>query len=121
MIKNKYNYYICGLLAALTCFTFAGCETTSTGPSGKTANLTVQRGSKFGTKSVLAVMVDGARVASLTEGQAYNGSLSPGQHTISVSVSGPSSFASPTKTITAEAGKTYTFTATRVGKQLQLQ
>lgn len=121
MIKNKYNYYICGLLAALTCFTFVGCETTSTGPSGKTAHLTVQRGSRFGTKSVLAVMVDGARVASLTEGQAYNGALSPGKHVISVSVSGPSRFASPTKTVMAEAGQTYTFTATREGKQLQLQ
>ena len=121
MIKNKYNYYICGLLVTLACFTFLGCQTTSTGPSGSTAHLTVQRGSKFGTKSVLAVMVDGARVASLTEGQAYNGALSPGKHVISVSVSGPSRFASPTKTVMAEAGHTYTFTATRVGKQLQLQ
>ena len=119
---KKYNYPICGLLiVALAYFTFSGCQTTSTGPSGSTAHLTVQRGSKFGTKSVLAVMVDGARVASLTEGQAYNGALSPGKHVISVSVSGPSRFASPTKTVMAEAGQTYTFTATREGKQLQLQ
>jgi len=120
---KKYNYPVCSLLiVALAYFTFSGCETTtSTGPSGSTAHLTVQRGSKFGTKSVLAVMVDGARVASLTEGQAYNGALSPGKHVISVSVSGPSRFASPTKTVMAEAGHTYTFTATRVGKQLQLQ
>ena len=119
---RKYSYPICGLfIIALAYFTFSGCETTSTGPSGSTAHLTVQRGSKFGTKSVLAVMVDGARVASLTEGQAYNGALSPGKHVISVSVSGPSRFASPTKTVMAEAGQTYTFTATREGKQLQLQ
>src|SRR5262245_61591361 len=119
---KKFNYPICSLLiVALAYFTFSGCETTSTGPSGKTAHLTVQRGSKFGTKSVLAVMVDGARVASLTEGQAYNGSLSPGQHTISVSASGPSRGTSPQKTITAEAGQTYSFTATWQGKHLVLQ
>jgi hypothetical protein len=121
MIKNKYNYYICGLLVALGCFTFLGCQTSTTGASSSTAHLTVQRGSKFGTKSVLAVMVDSARVASLTEGQAYNGALSPGHHVISVSVSGPSRFASPTKTVVAEAGHTYTFTATWDGKHLVLQ
>ena len=119
---KKYNFPILGLLiVARTYFAFPGCETTNTGPSGSMAHLTVQRGPKFGAKQVLAVMVDGARVASLTEGQAYNGSLSPGKHVISVSVSGPSRFASPTKTIMAQAGQTYTFTATRVGKQLQLQ
>ena len=121
MIKNKYNYYVCGLLIALACFAFLGCETTNTGPSGSTAHLTVQRGAKFGTRSILAVMVDGARVASVTEGQAYNGALSPGQHVISVSVSGPQRFASPTKTVMAVAGQTYSFTATWQGKHLVLQ
>jgi len=120
---KKYIYPICSLLiVALAYFTFSGCETTSsTGPSGSTAHLTVQRGSKFGRTSVLSVMVDGARVASLTEGQSYNGSLSPGKHVISVTVSGPSRFASPTKTVMAQAGQTYTFVATREGKALQLQ
>jgi hypothetical protein len=118
---KKYNYPICGLfIIALAYFTFSGCETTSTGPSGSTAHLTVQRGPKFGSRSVLAVMVDGARVASLTEGQAYNGTLSPGQHVISVSVSGPTRFANPTKTVMAEKGQTYSFTATWQGKHLVL-
>lgn len=118
---KKYNYPICGLfIIALAYFAFSGCETTSTGPSGSTAHLTVQRGPKFGARSTLAVMVDGARVASLTEGQAYNGSLPPGQHVISVSVSGPTRFASPTKTITAVAGQTYSLTATWQGKHLVL-
>jgi len=118
---KKYNYPICGLfIIALAYFTFSGCETTSTGPSGSTAHLTVQRSAKFGSRSVLAVMVDGARVASLTEGQAYNGTLSPGQHVISVSVSGPTRFANPTKTVMAEKGQTYSFTATWQGKHLVL-
>jgi len=118
---KKYNYPICGLfIIALAYFTLSGCETTSTGPSGSTAHLTVQRGPKLGSKSVLAVMVDGARVASLTEGQAYNGTLSPGQHVISVSVSGPTRFANPTKTVMAEKGQTYSFTATWQGKHIVL-
>ena len=118
---RKYSYPICGLfIIALAYFTFSGCETTSTGPSGSTAHLTVQRGPKFGSKSVLTVMVDGARVASLTEGQAYNGNLSPGQHVISVSPSGPYRGTLPKKTITAEAGKSYSLTATWQGKHLVL-
>ena len=120
---KKYIYPVCSLLIiALAYFTFSGCETTSsTGPSGSTAHLTVQRGSKFGRVSVLSVMVDGARVASLTEGQAYNGSLSPGKHVISVTASGPSRFAAPTKTIVAQAGQTYSLTATWHGKHLVLE
>ena len=119
---RKYNYAICGLfILALAYFTFSGCQTTTTGSSGSMAHLTVQRGPKFGSRQVLSVMVDGARVASVTEGQAYNGTLTPGQHVISVSAIGPERFTPPTKTITAEAGQTYTLTATWQGKHLTLQ
>jgi hypothetical protein len=118
---KKYNHSICGLLVvALACFTFSGCQTTNTASSGSMAHLTVKRGPKFGSKQVLAVMVDGARVASVTEGQAYNGTLSPGQHVISVSPSGPYRGTLPKMTITAEAGQSYSFTATWQGKQLVL-
>ena len=118
---TKYNYPIYGfLIAALACFTFSGCETTNTGSSASMAHLTVQRGPKFGSHQVLAVTVDGARVASITEGHSYNGTLSPGQHVISVSPSGPYRGTLPTKTITAEAGQTYTLTAAWQGKRLVL-
>jgi len=119
---KKYNYPICGLIiVALAYFALSGCETTSTGASGSAAHLTVQRGPKFGAKQALAVIVDGARVASVTEGQAYNGTLSPGQHVISVSPSGPYRGTLPKKTIMAEKGQTYTLTATWQGKHLTLQ
>ena len=119
---KKYNYPICGLfILALACFAFSGCETTSTGPSGSVAHLTVQRGPKIGDRQVLAVMVDGARVGSIQTGQAYNGTLTPGQHAISVSGSGPERSPSQPKTIMAEAGQTYTLTATWTGKRLVLQ
>ena len=120
---KRYNHPICGLLiVALAYFTFSGCQTTTTtGPSGSMAHLTVQRGPKFGTKQVLAVMVDGARVDSVTEGHAYNGTLTPGHHVISVSARGPERGTTPTKTIMAEAGQTYTLTAVWQGKHLVLQ
>jgi len=119
---KKYSYSICGLLIlALAYFTFSGCETTTTGHSGPVAHLTVKRGPKFGRLQQLAVMVDGARVASVTEGQTYNGTLTPGQHVISVSPSGPHRGTLPEKTITAQAGQTYTLTAVWQGKHLTLQ
>ena len=85
------------------------------------AHLTIQRGPKFGDRAVLAVMIDGARVASVVTNQSYNGTLTPGQHVISVSASGPQRSASPTKTIMAVAGQTYSFTATWQGHHLVLQ
>jgi hypothetical protein len=117
---KKYNYYICSLLVALACFTFLGCETTTTGPSGSVAHLTIKRGPKFGDSAVLAVLVDGARVASVVKGHSYNGNLTPGQHVISVSATGPQRSASPTKTVMAVAGQTYTFTAAWQGHHLVL-
>jgi len=119
---KRYNYSMCSLLiVALAYFTFSGCQTTTTGPSGSVAHLTVQRGPKFGSRQALGVMVDGARVDSVTEGHAYNGTLSPGKHVISVSVSGPHRGTSPAKTIMAEAGQTYTLTAVWQGSHLVLQ
>lgn len=118
---RKSKYALCGLLVvALAYFTLSGCETTNTGPSASMAHLLVKRGPKFGAKQVLAVMVDGARVGSIAEGQTYNGTLSPGQHVISVSPSGPHRGNLPTKTITAEAGQTYIFTAAWQGKHVVL-
>jgi hypothetical protein len=117
---KKYNYYICGLFVALACFTFLGCETTNTGPSGSVAHLTIKRGPKFGDRLVLGVIIDGARVASVVKGHSYNGTLTPGHHVISLSVSGPDRSVQFTKTVTAEAGQTYSFTATFQGNRLVL-
>ena len=120
---KKHNYPIYSLLiVALAYFTFSGCQTTTTtGASGSMAHLTVQRGPKFGAHQALAVIVDGSRVGSVIKGEAYNGTLTPGQHVISVSASGPSRGTSPAKTITAAAGQTYTLTAVWQGHHLVLQ
>ena len=118
---KKYNYPIFSLLiVALACFTFSGCQTSTTGPSASTARLVIQRTANFGGKLVLGVTIDGARVASLGKGQKYDGTLSAGQHVITLTVSGPNRSAHFTKTVTAHAGQTYSFTATWKGQRLVL-
>jgi hypothetical protein len=46
-------------------------------PSKNAGLLTIRRAPKFGTRVTLNVSIDGAQVASLREGQSYNGTLSP--------------------------------------------
>src|SRR6266487_3854390 len=94
---KKHNCLSCGLLiAALACFIFSGCQTSSTGASGSTASmaapsknagrLTIRRAANFGDNFVLNVSIDGASVASVVRGRSYHGTLSPGQHVISLNV-----------------------------------
>src|SRR6266513_4331850 len=128
---KKYNCHICGLLiVVLVCFIFSGCQTSSTGTSGSTAStaapsknagrLIIQRAANFGDRLALNVSIDGAQVASLVEGRSYNGTLSPGQHVISLSVS-PYRYMPPsTKRLTVQARQTYSFTAMWKGLRLVL-
>ena len=128
---KKYNCHICGLLiVVLVCFIFSGCQTNSTGTSGSAAStaaptknagrLTIQRAGNFGDRLALNVSIDGAQVASLVEGRSYNGTLSPGQHVISLTVT-PYRYMPPsTKRLTVQAGQTYSFTAMWEGQRLVL-
>jgi len=127
-----YNYHICGpLIVALACFTFSGCQTSSTGASGSAASmaapsknaghLTIQRAANFGDRLSLNVSIDGAQVAALVVGRSYNGTLSPGQHVISLTVT-PYRYMPPsTKRLTVQAGQTYSFTAMWSGQRLVLR
>ena len=129
---QKQNYLGCGLLiAALACFIFSGCQTTSTGASGSTApmaapsknaaHLTIERAANFGSDLSLNVSIDGAQVGSLVEGQSYNGTLSPGQHVISLTVTPTRGRPPTTKRLTVQAGQTYSFTAMWSGQRLVLR
>ena len=130
---KKYNYHICGLLiVALVWFTFSGCQTSTTGTSGSTApraapsknaaRLTIQRAANFGMDLGLNVSIDGASVASLVEGRSYHGTLSPGQHVISLTVTpNLGEFRGTTKRLTVQAGQTYSFTAMWSGQRLVLR
>jgi len=130
---KKYSYHICGLLiVALVWFTFSGCQTSTTGTSGSTASraapsknaarLTIQRAANFGMNLVLKVSIDGAQVATLVEGRSYHGTLSPGQHVISLTVTpNLGEFRGTTKRLTVQAGQTYSFTAMWKGQRLVLR
>ena len=126
-----HNNHICGLLiVAFACFTFSGCQTTSTGASGSTASmaapsknvgrLTIDRAANFGSDLSLNVSIDGAQVASLVEGRSYNGTLSPRQHVISLTVTPTRGRPPTTKRLTVQAGQTYSFTAMWKGQRLVL-
>ena len=81
--------------------------------SKNAGHLTVRRAAKFGSRMALHVSIDGAQVALLGQGQSYNGTLSAGEHVISVDVT-PSQArgGTATKRLMVEAGQTYSFTAT---------
>jgi hypothetical protein len=131
---KRYNYHICGLLiVALVCFVFSGCQTSSTGASGSTASmaapssknagrLMIQRAANFGTDLTLNVSIDGAQVTTLVEGRSYNGTLSAGQHVLTLTVDPNRGGIPPTtKRLTVQKGQTYSFTAMWSGQRLVLR
>jgi hypothetical protein len=129
---KRYNYHIGGLLiVAFACFIFSGCETSNTGASGSTASmagpssknagrLIIQRAANFGDRLSLNVSIDGAPVAALVVGRSYNGTLSSGQHVLSLSVEPNQGIPPTTKRLTVQAGQTYSFTAMWKGQSLVL-
>jgi hypothetical protein len=122
---KKYNYPIGGLLIiALASFTFSGCETSNTGmaaPSKNAAHVTIRRAANFGDRYVLNVSIDGASSVPLTMGRSYNGTLTPGHHVISLNVTpNQGSRSSTTKSITVQAGQTYSLTAMWKAQRLVL-
>ncbi|HEU0208053.1 MAG TPA: hypothetical protein VFQ78_03655 [Candidatus Udaeobacter sp.] len=129
---KRQNYHLRGLLLVLfACFAFAGSQISSfeasaaiapTGVSSKNAgHLTIRRAPKFGTRVRLNVSVDGAQIASLGEGESYNGALAAGKHVISVNVTpGRGRSGTATKQVTVEAGQNYKFTATWSGDRVVL-
>ena len=109
------------LIVMLACFILAGSQgsnsgasvsTTMAAPSKNAGLLIIRRAPKFGSRVTLNISVDGMHVASLREGQSYNGSLSPGKHLISVNVTpGRGRGGTATKSFMVEAGQTYRITA----------
>lgn len=130
---KKCFFRIYGVLVmALVCAALSGCATTTGTASGSAASaaatpsknpglLVINRAANFGTDLTLLVWIDGKQVAQVTDGQNYSGSLSPGQHAISV-VAQPNrqGLKLTQKSVTAVAGKTYTFTAMWQGSKLAL-
>jgi len=130
---KRSNYFRCGLFILALSFTiFAGCGTSGTSasssttaaPAGKAsaATLVVNRAANMGSGVFLHVSVDGKHVGLLSPGQSYSGSLSPGAHVVSVILEPNDLNLSPTKkSITAQKGRTYTYTAMWDGNIVRLE
>ena len=120
---KRQSYQLCGLLVVmLACFILAIAQASNSGAFASTTTmavasknaglLTIRRAPKFGTRVRLNVSVDGRQVASLGEGQSYNGSVSTGEHVISVNVTpGRGRSGTATKHLNVKAGQTYRLTA----------
>jgi len=135
-MKN-YKWYRCGLLIVVLAYAaLSGCETSSTGasstasastasmPASSSKNagrLIIQRAANMGTGLVLNVSIDGKQVAALPRGQTYSGSISPGQHVVSVLLVPNQLNLPPTqKRLSVQAGQTYNFTAMWQGNRVLL-
>jgi len=114
---KTFSYYSCVLvIAALACAGLSGCETSGTAAPGATASaaapasqnaaqLIIRRAPNMGTGLFLDVKIDGVRVGALSMGETYRGSLSPGQHVVSVILRPNQLNLSPTKkTLTVAKG-----------------
>jgi len=114
---KKYSSIIHIFSLACACLILVACETTQQSaatapPPPNSARLVVDRVANFGSNMSLVVSVDGKDVGSFTEGRHYSGYLPAGQHTITARVDPNMTGARPgRKTITVQAGQTYSYTA----------
>jgi hypothetical protein len=121
---KKYGSIIQVLSLACACLIVAGCATqpgTSTALPPNSGHLLVYRAAKFGYRLNLVLSVNGKDVASLTEGQSYDGYLPVGQHVLVARVTPSTAGTHPAQTtVTVQAGHTYSYTAALSGGDLVL-
>jgi hypothetical protein len=122
---KKYNSLTNILGLACACLILIGCATNqpgaATAPPPNSARLLVNRVANFGSDLSLVVSVDGKDVGSFTEGRNYSGYLSAGQHVITIRVDpNPGGKRPGRKTLTIQAGQTYSYTAAWSGQNLIL-
>ena len=120
---KKYNSLTPILGLACACLILIGCATNQvTAPiPANSGHLIVTRVANFGSNLSLVVSVDGKDVGSFTEGRNYSGYLAAGQHVITARVDpNPGGKRPGRKTLTVQAGQTYSFTAAWSGGKLVL-
>ena len=120
---KRYSSIIHIVIAACACLIFAGCATNqATAPiPPNSGHLLINRVANFGADLSLVVYVDGKNVGGFTEGRGYSGYLPAGQHTITVRVDpNPGGKRPGQKTLTIQAGQTYSYTAGWSGQSLVL-
>ena len=120
---KKYNSLTHILGLACACLILIGCATNqATAPiPANSAHLIVTRVANFGADLGLVLSVDGKDVGSFTEGAQYSGYLSAGQHRLTARVDPNRTGTGPArKTLTVQAGQTYSYTAAWSGQRLVL-
>ena len=121
MKKHNSLTHILGLAGA--CLILIGCATNqATAPiPANSGHLIVTRVANFGADLGLVLSVDGKDVGSFTEGAQYSGYLSAGQHRLTARVDPNRTGTGPArKTVTVQAGQTYSSTAAWSGQKLVL-
>ena len=120
---KKYSSIIYILSLACAGLIFTGCAASqATAPiPANSGHLIVTRVANFGSNLSLVVSVDGKDVGSFTEGRGYDGYLPAGQHVLTARVDPNRTGARPgRKTLTVQAGQTYSYTAAWSGGNLRL-
>jgi hypothetical protein len=120
---KRYSSIIHMLSLACAGLIFTGCATNqATAPiPANSGHLIVTRVANFGTDLSLVLSVDGKDVGSFTEGRSYSGYLPAGQHVLTARVDPNRTGTRPgKKTVTVQAGQTYSYTAAWSGQKLVL-
>jgi len=120
---KKYGSIILIVSLAYVSLIFTGCATNqATAPiPANSGHLIVTRVANFGTDLSLVLSVDGKDVGSFTEGRSYSGYLPAGQHVLIARVDPNRTGSSPgKKSVTVQAGQTYSYTAAWSGGNLVL-
>ncbi len=120
---KKYSSIIHIVSLACAGLIFTGCATNqATAPiPANSGHVLIYRVPNFGSDLSLTVSVDGKDVGSFTEGRNYSGYLPAGQHVIIARVDPYQAGKGPArKTITVQAGHTYSYTAAWSGGNLVL-
>src|SRR2546428_9510524 len=104
--------YIFSLACASLIFTACATNQATAPIPANSGHLIVTRVANFGTDLSLVLSVDGKDVGSFTEGAQYSGYLPAGQHVLIARVDPNRTGSSPgKKTVTVQAGQTYSYTA----------
>src|SRR6266566_9429815 len=120
---KRYSLIICIVSLACAGLIFTGCATNQASAPipANSGHVIVTRVANFGENLGLVVSVDGKDVGSFSEGRSYSGYLPAGQHVITARVDpNPGGKRPGRKTLTVQAGQTYSFTAAWSGGKLVL-
>jgi hypothetical protein len=121
---KRYSSIIYILILGCAGIILIGCETTQPGAAAAPPNsghVLIYRVANFGADIGLVVSVDGKDVGTFTEGRNYSGYLPAGQHVITLRADPFQAGKRPgRKTITVQAGQTYSYTAAWSGGNLVL-